>query len=78
MIARFPKDRDALLNAGAKPEAHIYQAGGHGFAIKRQGTTSDHWTQQLMDWLRANAFLPKVQDAKAQDAKAHGRRDDHS
>ncbi|MFS8137102.1 MAG: alpha/beta hydrolase [Thermomonas sp.] len=68
---------DALLNAGAKPEAHIYQAGGHGFAIKRQGTTSDHWTQQLMDWLRANAFLPKVQDAKAQETKANGRRDDH-
>ncbi|MEO6226670.1 MAG: alpha/beta hydrolase [Thermomonas sp.] len=49
---------DALLIAGNPPEAHIYRTGGHGFAIKPQGTTSDHWTQHLMDWLRANAFLP--------------------
>ena len=28
-----------LTAAGNKPEAHIYSAGGHGFGMKKQGTT---------------------------------------
>jgi len=34
---------DSLKAAGYKPEAHIFSAGGHGFGMRKQGTTSDHW-----------------------------------
>ena len=42
---------DALLNTGQRPEAHIYSAGGHGFALRKQGTTSDHWIDDFYNWL---------------------------
>jgi acetyl esterase/lipase len=58
---------EALLSAGDRPEAHIYQKGGHGFSIKKQGTTSDHWTEDLIDWIQANGFLLRPnEDAKRQ------------
>lgn len=34
---------DALKLTGYKPEAHIFSAGGHGFGIRKQSTSSDHW-----------------------------------
>jgi acetyl esterase/lipase len=43
----------ALRKAGIAPEAHIYTAGGHGFSIRRQGTTSDHWVDEFYFWLEA-------------------------
>ena len=43
----------ALTAAGHKPEAHIFSAGGHGFGLKKQGTTSDHWIDEFEDWLAA-------------------------
>jgi acetyl esterase/lipase len=46
----------ALLAAGDKPEAHIYSAGGHGFGLKHQGTTSDYWIDEFFDWLRIEGF----------------------
>jgi acetyl esterase/lipase len=45
------KFHDALIAAGIKPEAHIYAAGGHGFGMKKHGTTSDHWTDDYWNWL---------------------------
>ena len=47
---------DALRAAGYKPEAHIYSAGGHGFGMKKQGTTSDHWIEEFWWWMMANGF----------------------
>ena len=41
------KFHDALVRAGQKPEVHIYSAGGHGFGMKKQGTTSDHWIDEF-------------------------------
>lgn len=46
-----------LILAGDKPEAHIYASGGHGFGMKHQGTTSDHWIDQFYDWLGAEGLL---------------------
>jgi acetyl esterase/lipase len=43
----------ALLAAGQKPEVHIYGAGGHGFGLRKQGTSSDHWIDALYYWLEA-------------------------
>jgi acetyl esterase/lipase len=46
----------ALTAAGAKPEVHIYKAGGHGFGMGKQGTTSDHWIDEFYYWMEAQGF----------------------
>ena len=52
-IVRF---YDALRAAGHKPETHIFSAGGHGFGMKKQGTSSDHWLDAFYYWLDAQGF----------------------
>ena len=52
-IARF---YNALQTAGIKPEAHIYSAGGHGFGMKKQGTTSDHWIDEFYYWMESRGL----------------------
>jgi acetyl esterase/lipase len=47
---------EALKSAGDKPEAHIFSAGGHGFGLRRQGTSSDHWIDAFYYWLEAQGF----------------------
>ena len=47
---------EALMLAGNKPEAHIYSAGGHGFGMRKQGTSSDHWIDEFYYWLAAQGF----------------------
>jgi acetyl esterase/lipase len=49
-IVRF---RDALAAAGVKPEIHVFSSGGHGFGMKKQGTTSDYWIELFYHWLEA-------------------------
>ena len=49
-VVRF---RDALVAAGQKPEVHEYAAGGHGFGMKKQGTPSDRWIDDLYRWMQA-------------------------
>ncbi len=46
----------ALRSAGQKPEVHIFSAGGHGFGMRKQGTTSDHWIDDFYYWLEARGF----------------------
>lgn len=46
----------ALTSAGHKPEVHIFSAGGHGFGMRKQGTSSDHWIDELYDWLEAQGL----------------------
>jgi acetyl esterase/lipase len=50
------KFHDALKAAGHKPEVHIFNAGGHGFGMKQQGTSSDHWIDEFYFWLAAQGF----------------------
>lgn len=47
---------DALRSAGHKPETHIFSAGGHGFGMKKQGTSSDHWIDAFYYWLEAQGL----------------------
>ena len=47
----------ALTAAGYAPETHIYSAGGHGFGMRQQGTTSDHWIEEFRYWLEAEGWL---------------------
>ncbi|PYO91468.1 MAG: alpha/beta hydrolase [Gemmatimonadetes bacterium] len=53
LIVKF---HGALEHAGQKPEVHIYSAGGHGFGLKKQGTTSDHWIDDFYNWLNAQGL----------------------
>jgi acetyl esterase/lipase len=57
-LAREPvvKFYDALTAAGQKPEVHIFSAGGHGFGMRKQGVSSDHWIDTFYDWLEAQGF----------------------
>lgn len=50
-LAPIVKFRDALVAAGTRPEEHIFSAGGHGFGMRKQGTTSDHWLDEFYYWL---------------------------
>jgi len=65
--AREPvvKFYDALAAAGHKPEVHIFSAGGHGFGLHKQGTTSDHWIDAFSNWLEAQGL---TKPAKAQNS----------
>jgi acetyl esterase/lipase len=47
---------DALRAAGHRPEVHIFGAGGHGFGMRRQGTSSDRWIDAFYGWLEAGGF----------------------
>ncbi|HEV2539659.1 MAG TPA: alpha/beta hydrolase [Frateuria sp.] len=51
---------EALLAAGQRPEAHIYASGGHGFGLRRQGTSSDHWTDAFQGWMQAQGLLRRA------------------
>jgi acetyl esterase/lipase len=46
----------ALVAAGDKPEAHVFAKGGHGFGMKKQGTSSDHWVDDFYNWLASQGF----------------------
>ena len=58
-VAREPvvKFYEALTKAGAKPEAHIFSAGGHGFGTHKHGTTSDFWMDEFYFWLTTHGFM---------------------
>jgi acetyl esterase/lipase len=56
-VLRF---RDALAAAGHKPEIHAFSAGGHGFGMRRQGTSSDHWIDAYYYWLEAQGLTRRV------------------
>jgi acetyl esterase/lipase len=48
---------EALTAAGYGPEVHMYAAGGHGFGMRKQGTSSDHWIDAFYEWLRAQGLV---------------------
>jgi len=52
---------DALRSAGHKPEVHIYSSGGHGFGMRRQGTSSDHWIEDFYNWLEAQRLTKALE-----------------
>ncbi|HSB26665.1 MAG TPA: alpha/beta hydrolase, partial [Pyrinomonadaceae bacterium] len=56
-VTRF---HDALIAAGHKPEVHVYSAGGHGFGMRKQGTTSDHWIDEFYYWIEAQGLTKKA------------------
>jgi acetyl esterase/lipase len=61
-VAQQPvvKFYQALKAAGDKPEVHIYSGGGHGFGMRKRGTTSDHWIEEFYWWLEARGFTTRA------------------
>jgi len=57
-LVRDPVTRfyEALRAAGNRPEFHIDSAGKHGFGMRKQGTTSDHWIDEFYWWLEAQGL----------------------
>lgn len=45
-----------LRESGINAELHMYQSGGHGFGLGKDGT-SKSWTEDCKNWLQANQFL---------------------
>ena len=43
--------------AGRVVELHVFTAGGHGFGNVKQGTTSDHWFDELKWWLGSQGLV---------------------
>jgi acetyl esterase/lipase len=59
-LAPIIKFHDALRSAGHKPEVHVFSSGGHGFGMKKQGTSSDHWIDAFYYWLEAQGFTRRA------------------
>jgi acetyl esterase/lipase len=57
LVMRF---HDALKAAGYRPELHLFNAGGHGFGMRKQGTSSDHWIDEFYFWLEAHGLARPV------------------
>ncbi|HKF57651.1 MAG TPA: alpha/beta hydrolase [Blastocatellia bacterium] len=47
---------EALKSAGDKPEAHIFSSGGHGFGMRKQAASSDHWIDAFYYWLESQGL----------------------
>ena len=66
----FAKENFELVRswraAGAKAEFHLYQAGGHGFGMPKNGTTTELWPGQFLAWLSLNKFV------SASNSDSHG------
>ncbi len=48
---------EAWQAAGKPVEFHMYEHGGHGFGLGKQGTTSPGWFDAFMLWLEVRGFL---------------------
>jgi acetyl esterase/lipase/quercetin dioxygenase-like cupin family protein len=59
---------DALKAAGYKPEFHVYSSGGHGWGMRKQGKSSDHWIDDFYYWLEAQGLTRPQSDAQTGEA----------
>ena len=39
-------------------ELHIYEKGGHGFGMRKQGLPTDTWYERFGEWLKLQGLLP--------------------
>jgi acetyl esterase/lipase len=57
---------DAWRKAGAPAELHLYEKGGHGFGMRVQHLSSDHWIDEFGWWLEGRGLLkPEMTPARA-------------
>lgn len=51
----------AWHSKGGAVEFHLFEGGGHGFGYPgREGTTSEHWSQEFLWWMQAHGLLDKT------------------
>ncbi len=48
----------SLLHSGVPAELHIFQSGGHGFGLARNGKRESLWPENCYKWLTASGVLP--------------------
>jgi len=46
-------------SAGVPAELHLYDRGGHGFGMRKQGLPIDTWIERLGDWLETRGLLTR-------------------
>ena len=65
----MPKDAALLYaawrQAGVPAELHIYEHGGHGFTLTPKATTSDHWFDEFIWWVKARGLMGATVKARA-------------
>jgi acetyl esterase/lipase len=49
---------EALCRSGVPAEIHLYERGGHGFGLARQGGTESEWTNACKAWMRSHQLIP--------------------
>jgi Esterase/lipase len=59
VVGQMIRFRDALVRTGNVPEVHVYDAGGHGFGMRKQGTSSDQWIGAFHHWLEAQGLTSR-------------------
>jgi acetyl esterase/lipase len=59
---------DAWTAAGRPAELHLYQAGPHGFGMRKVGSPVDGWTDAFEGWLRAGHLLERQAAPEAAEA----------
>ena len=47
----------ALKKAGVPGELHVFQQGGHGFGMLKQGKPVNEWPTRCAEWLHAQSWL---------------------
>lgn len=47
----------AMKKAGAPVEMHVYETGGHGFAVREVGLPCVSWKEQCVAWLKIHGVL---------------------
>jgi len=50
---------EALTQHGIATELKLYETGGHGFGLGRQGADSAHWSDDFIAWLRNMKIIPE-------------------
>ena len=47
----------ALRETGVPVELHVYEAGGHGWGMRKADKTHANWTRDCADWMRSRGLL---------------------
>jgi hypothetical protein len=48
---------EALRVAGESAQTQVFDHGGHGFGVRRQGTDSDRWIAAAYSWLSSKGLV---------------------
>lgn len=55
----------ALVDAGVRGELHVYEAGGHGYGLRRSRMPVLGWPLRLAEWMKATKMLPEIAGSQA-------------